>query len=483
MPLPPRNVPRTPPFFSSSNPRPPRFHHAFLLLLHHLSRLLPPLAPASSSPPSVMPPRRWKSGDGRRRFLLLLLLCCCLLAFPCHAQLTPTPTTPTISTNATLSHRSSSHSSTSFVGTYGINYGRIADNLPAPTDVVRLLKLAKIRNVKIYDADHRVLDAFRGSNLNLVIAIPNEFLKDMAANPSKAMDWLNENVQPYHPSSRIVGITVGNEVLGGGDAGLAEALVGAVSNVHDALRMLRLDRDIELSTPHSEAVFANSYPPSACVFKDDLMVYLRPLLDFFSKTGAPFYVNAYPFLAYMSDPSHIDINYALFRPNSGIVDPKTNLHYDNMFEAQLDAAYFALEAAGYPGMEVRVAETGWASAGDATEAGANMANAVTYNKNLRKRLFLRKGTPYRPDRVAKAYIFALFNEDLKPGPTTERHYGLFKPDGSVSINIGLKGLLPSSAPPRLPSSSSFFKRVRAWGWIVQYSAALLPCTLIFLALN
>ncbi|CAN6277893.1 unnamed protein product [Urochloa humidicola] len=476
MPFPPRNVPNTPPSCSSSNPRPPPFHHAFLLPLLRSRRLLPP--PASTpSPTPVMAPRRWKSGDGRRRLLLLLLLCCCLLAFPCHAQFTPTPPPPT--TN--VSRRSSSHpSSSSFVGTYGINYGRIADNLPPPTDVVRLLKLAKIRNVKIYDADHRVLDAFRGSGLNLVVAIPNEFLKDMAANPSKAMDWLNENIQPYHPSSRIVGITVGNEVLGGGDAGLAEALVGAVSNVHDALRMLRLDRDIELSTPHSEAVFATSYPPSACVFKDDLMVYLRPLLDFFSKTGAPFYVNAYPFLAYMSDPSHIDINYALFKPNSGIVDPKTNLHYDNMFEAQLDAAYFALEAAGYPGMEVRVAETGWASAGDATEAGASMVNAVTYNRNLRKRLFLRKGTPYRPERVAKAYIFALFNEDLKPGLTTERHYGLFKPDGSVSINIGLKGLVPSSAPPLLLSS---FKGVRAWGWIVQYSAALLPCTLIFLALN
>jgi hypothetical protein len=100
-----------------------------------------------------------------------------------------------------------------------------------------------------------------------------------------------------------------------------------------------------------------------------------------------------------------------------------------------------------------------------------MENAVTYDRNLRKRLFLRKGTPYRPDRVAKAYIFALFNENLKPGPTSERHFGLFKPDGSVSINIGLKGLLPSSAPPHplLP-----FKVLHALGsFLVPRSAPLI----------
>jgi hypothetical protein len=392
----------------------------------------------------------------------------------------------------------------SFVGTYGVNYGRIADNLPEPREVVRLLKLARIRNVKIYDAEQSVLEAFRGSGLNLVVAIPNGLLKDMAANPSKAMDWINENVQPYYPATRIVGITVGNEVLGGTDPGLAEALVGAVLNVHDALVMLRLADKIELSTPHSEAVFAISYPPSTCVFKDDLMTYLRPLLDFFAKTGAPFYVNAYPFLAYMSDPEHIDINYALFKRNSGIIDQKTGLHYDNMFEAQVDAAYFALEAAGYPGMEVRVAETGWASAGDPTEAGADMVNAVIYNRNLRKRLFLRKGTPHRPDSVLKAYIFALFNENLKPGPSSERHFGLFKPDGSVSIDIGLRGLASSSSPSLVPfkvrtlfqtcvcSCFSFYfssycflfvilvlQRVRAWGWIVNYSVVVLLSTLIF----
>lgn len=290
-----------------------------------------------------------------------------------------------------------------------------------------------------------MLDAFKGTGLNLVVAINNGLLKDMAANESSSMEWLNQNVKPYLPETRIVGITVGNEVLGGQDPSLYQPLVDATKNVYNGLKKLHLENKIELFTPHSEAVFATSYPPSACVFKQELMAYLKPLLDFFAMIGSPFYVNAYPFLAYISDPEHIDINYALFNPNPGIVDPNTTLHYDNMFDAQIDAAYAALQAAGYNNMEVRVAETGWASSGDQSEAGASSENARTYNFNLRKRLFLRKGTPLKPKIPVKAYIFALFNENLKPGAGSEKHYGLFLPDGRISYDIGLSGLLPSSA--------------------------------------
>ncbi|KAL6839467.1 hypothetical protein ACP4OV_030737 [Aristida adscensionis] len=377
----------------------------------------------------------------------LLLLCCCLLAFPSPGPL----------------------AAEAFVGTYGINYGRIANNIPSPDKVVALLRASKIRNVKIYDADHSVLDAFRGSGLNLVIAIPNELLKDMAANESRSIDWLNQNVQPYIAQTRIVGITVGNEVLGGQDPSLYQPLVDAVKNVYNGLKGFHLESKIELFTPHSENVFANSYPPSACVFKEELMAYMKPLLDFFSMTGSPFYVNAYPFLAYISDPEHIDINYALFKPNPGIVDPNNSLHYDNMFDAQVDAAYAALQAAGYNNMEVRVAETGWASSGGQNEAGASSENARTYNFNLRKRLFLRKGTPLKPKIPVKAYIFALFNENLKPGAGSETHYGLFLPDGRISYDIGYKGLLPSSASSTMLS----IKKIRAGDWIVRYLATVL----------
>lgn len=330
-----------------------------------------------------------------------------------------------------------------------------------------LLRSSKIRNVKIYDADHSVLDTFKGTGLNLVIAVNNGLLKDFAANESSAIDWLKDNVQPYLPQTRIVGITVGNEVLGG-DPSLAEPLIGAVKNVYNGLKKLHLEDKIELFSPHSEAVFANSYPPSACVFNDNVMVYMKQLLDFFSRIGSPFYVNAYPFLAYISDPEHIDINYALFQPNPGILDPNTSLHYDNMFDAQVDAAYAALKAAGYNDMEVRVAETGWASSGDQNEVGASVENARTYNFNLRKRLFLRKGTPLKPKIPVKAYIFALFNENSKPGPSSEKHYGLFNADGRISYDIGYSGLLPSSAPSSLLS----MKKMRAGDWIVHCLAAV-----------
>ncbi|KAG6521581.1 hypothetical protein ZIOFF_018705 [Zingiber officinale] len=118
----------------------------------------------------------------------------------------------------------------------------------------------------------------------------------------------------------IKGIAVGNEALAGTDQELEEVLFGAIKNVHNALKMLQLEEKIEVSTPNSVAVFANSIPPLYCTFKDDVLVYMKPILEFFSQINSPFYINAYPFLAYKN------------------------------------AAYAALEAAGYPKMEVRVSE-------------------------------------------------------------------------------------------------------------------------------
>ncbi|GFQ04262.1 glucan endo-1 3-beta-glucosidase 14 [Phtheirospermum japonicum] len=334
---------------------------------------------------------------------------------------------------------------TAFTGTYGINYGRIANNIPSPEKVVTLLKAAKIKNVRIYDADRSVLNAFKGTGLELVIGLPNEYVKDMSANADHALTWVKDNVKAFLPETHIVGIAVGNEILGGNDNDLSAALLGAVENIHNATKNLGVDHIVQISTAHSQAVFTNSYPPSSCIFKEGVAQLMKPLLEFFSQIGSPFCLNAYPFLAYTYNPEKIDINYALFQPNEGIYDEKTDLHYDNLLDAQIDAAYAAIEEAGFKKMEVIITETGWASHGDQSEPAATPSNARTYHYNLRKRLSKRKGTPMRPTTVLKAYIFALFNENSKPGAGSEKYYGLFKADGSISYNIGFPGLKKSSS--------------------------------------
>jgi len=363
-----------------------------------------------------------------------------------------------------------------FTGTYGINYGRLADNIPSPDKVVRLLRAAKIKNVRIFDADHSVLQAFSGSGLELVIGLPNGYVKEMSYNPDHALTWVKENVQAFLPGTNIVGIAVGNEVLGGSDDSLSVALLGAAKNLYNATKELKLHDVIQISTAHSQGVFSDSYPPSNCTFKESVVQYMKPLLEFFSQIGSPFCLNAYPFLAYTYNPGQIDINYALFKSNDGIYDEKADLHYDNMLDAQIDATYAALEDSGFKKMEVIVTETGWASHGDQIEPAATLDNARTYNYNLRKRLAKRKGTPRRPESVLKVYVFALFNEYQKSGATSERNFGLFKADGSTAYDIGFSGLKSSSAE----SSILSLKDIRGRGWSRSYSLVLTTCASVLL---
>lgn len=324
------------------------------------------------------------------------------------------------------------------VSSMGINYGQIANNLPSPENVVPLVKSIGATRLKLYDADPKVLKAFANTGVEFIISIGNECLSKIR-DPKQAQAWVKSNVQAYLPATKITSIAVGNEVLTFNDTTLSSNLLPAMQSVYTALLDLNLQDQVTVTTAHSLAVLQTSYPPSAGRFRQDLTGCITQILNFHVKTGSSFLINAYPYFAYKANPKQVSLDFVLFQQNPGIVDPVSNLHYDNMLYAQIDAVHSALECLGFKKVCVQISETGWPSKGDTDEAGATAENAKKYNGNLLKLVADKKGTPMRPNTNLNIYVFALFNENMKPGPTSERNYGLFKPDGSPAYYLGFKG--------------------------------------------
>ncbi|KAJ0770251.1 putative glucan endo-1,3-beta-D-glucosidase [Helianthus annuus] len=325
-----------------------------------------------------------------------------------------------------------------FATAIGINYGQIANNLPSPQQAVPLVKSTGANKLKLYDANPAVLKAFANTGIAFTLGIGNEYLTKLQ-DPSAAENWIQCNVKPYLPATKITSIAIGNEVLTSNDTSLSGCLLPAMENIHSALVKFNLDQKITVTTAHSLSVMETSYPPSSGTFRTDLNGVMSPVLDFLAKTCSPFLINAYPFFAFERNPKDVSLDFVLFQPNAGVVDSGNNLRYDNMLFAQIDAVYAALSKLGHKDVPIQISETGWPSKGDDNETGASPENAKKYNGCLLKIVKQKKGTPAMPDYEFDIFVFALFNENLKPGPTSERNYGLFKHDGTPAYDLGFSG--------------------------------------------
>ncbi|KAK8691152.1 hypothetical protein V6N13_074671 [Hibiscus sabdariffa] len=322
-------------------------------------------------------------------------------------------------------------------GSVGINYGRVANNLPSPDKVVQLLKSQGINKVKLYDTDATVLTALANSGISVVVALPNELLAATAADQSAADNWVQSNITKFYPQTKIEAIAVGNEVFVD-PKNTTNYLVPAMKNIHASLVKSKLDSAIKISSPIAFSALQVSYPSSAGSFKQELVEpVIKPMLDFLKQTGSYLMVNAYPFFAYAANSDQISLDYALFKNNPGVVDSGNGLKYQSLFEAQIDAVFAALSAIQYDDVKMVVTETGWPSMGDENEIGAGEENAAAYNGNLVRKVLNGSGTPLRPQDPINVYLFALFNENQKSGPTSERNYGLFYPNEQKVYNIPL----------------------------------------------
>ncbi|KAM0833380.1 hypothetical protein ACQ4PT_064294 [Festuca glaucescens] len=201
------------------------------------------------------------------------------------------------------------------------------------------------------------------------------------------MDVGNENL-PY-PGVRIKYIAAGNEEP---DAGTG-SILPAMQNLNGAL--LAAGRaDIKVSTAVKMSVLVSSSPPSDGEFKDAYMTDVSPAPGEYRRATAGQRVSL--LRVHIDNPSDIPLSYATFQPGTTTVGDNNGLTYTNLFDAMVDALYTAMEKA--------------------------------YNQNLINDV--GNGTPKRPGPL-ETYIFAMFNENLKEGDETEKHFGLFNgPDKS-----------------------------------------------------
>ncbi|KAE9622142.1 putative glucan endo-1,3-beta-D-glucosidase [Lupinus albus] len=173
-------------------------------------------------------------------------------------------------------------------------------------------------------------------------------------------------------------------------------------NIEHSLGIIGI-HNIKIGTSHAMDVLKTSFPPSKYV---------------------------YPFFVWASDSKNINLDYALFKSKYiRVTDHGTDLVYTNLFDQMINAVYFAMNRFGYPNFPIFIAETGCPNSGDTI------------------------GTPLRLGVILQSFLFSLFNENQKLGLGTERHFGLFYPNGKMIYSIDLSG---TKSP--VPKHSSWRKR-------------------------
>ncbi|KAK4489556.1 hypothetical protein RD792_005365 [Penstemon davidsonii] len=300
----------------------------------------------------------------------------------------------------------------------GINYGLNGDDLPSPSDAISLLQSRNISKVRLFEPNTAVLTALKDSSIDVILGTENQNLQSFASDPSAATSWVNTNVVPYASSLNFEYIAVGNEVIPGD---LAQYVPSAMQNIDAAL--FAAGFAIPVSHAVSMSVMGPSFPPSNGVFSTEATPIMTEILKFLSSKNSSLLVNAYTWFPRQSEPNNVQLEYALIDDAAKpVID--NSLIYQNLFDAMVDTVYAGMEKVGVSNVDIVVAETGWPTAGS---TDATIENAQKFNNNLIKLLASGKGTPRKPGKVVEAYIFALFNENLKP-EGVEQNWGLFYPN-------------------------------------------------------
>ncbi|KAJ0031789.1 glucan endo-1,3-beta-glucosidase 8-like [Pistacia vera] len=325
----------------------------------------------------------------------------------------------------------------------GVNWGTMSTHHLPPDKVVQMLRENGFKKLKLFEADEKILAALIGTDIEVMLAIPNYMLQTMSQDTEAAASWVHANVTSYSYTGgvNIKYVAVGNEpFLQTYNDSYIHSTLPALKNIQEALNNAELGSKIKATVPFNADIYYSpeSNPvPSAGDFRPEIRDVTTEIIQYLHSNGAPFTVNIYPFLSLYGN-DYFPMDFAFFDgSNKPLRDG--NLVYTNVFDANFDTLVRSLEKAGYPTMDIIVGEVGWPTDGD---KNANIKNAKRFNQGLLGHALSGSGTPARKGTI-EIYLFSLIDENGKsiaPG-NFERHWGIFEFDGKPKYKLDLSGMM------------------------------------------
>ncbi|XP_075507844.1 glucan endo-1,3-beta-glucosidase 8 [Primulina tabacum] len=323
----------------------------------------------------------------------------------------------------------------------GVNWGTMATHQLPARSVVEMLKENGFDKVKLFEADDTILQALCGTDIQVMLAVPNYMLKEMSLHYGAAASWVEVNLTAYaYPGGvNIRYVAVGNEpfLKTYNDTYLPHTFP-ALKNIQEAINRAGLGSQIKATVPFNADVYyspESNQVPSAGDFRPEIRDLTVQIIQYLYSNDAPFVVNIYPFLSLYGN-SYFPLEFAFFDgSNKPIKDGE--YVYTNVFDANFDTLVWAMTKAGYPDMKIVIGEVGWPTDGD---KHANVQNAKRFNQGLIQHALSEEGTPARKGKL-NVYLFSLIDENTKsiePG-SFERHWGIFEFDGKPKYELDLWG--------------------------------------------
>ncbi|KAH7285859.1 hypothetical protein KP509_33G048900 [Ceratopteris richardii] len=323
----------------------------------------------------------------------------------------------------------------------GVNWGTQSSHQLPPSIVVRMLKDNNFDKVKLFDTAESTLKALAGTDIEVMVAIPNNQLIQLQ-DANAALTWVGDHVKRYifDGGVNIKYVAVANEpYLTSYNGTYVPLTFPALQNVQNALNRLNLGNTIKTTVPMNADVLTDSGTnmPSQGKFRPDIASQMLQIVSFLNQNGCPFTINIYPFISYSSTPGFPE-NYAFFGSSVAQITDGSRI-YTNTFDASYDTLVQALSSAGFPNMPIIVGEIGWAT--DGVRPASTPQNAQRFNQGFLDHVSSNAGTPLRPNVPIQYYLFGLLDEDAKdiaPG-LFERHWGIFTFDGNAKYALTIPG--------------------------------------------